>query len=37
MDLGASLAANLGFVLFTAISGALGLYLLYYMIRPQRF
>ena len=37
MDLGTAVTTNLGLILFTAISVGLGLYLLYYMIRPQRF
>lgn len=37
MDPVGMLTTNLGFIVFTALSVALAIYLVYYMIRPQRF
>ncbi len=37
MDFLGALAANVGFIAFSAIGAALAAYLAYYMVRPQRF
>ncbi|MCL4308469.1 MAG: K(+)-transporting ATPase subunit F [Candidatus Thermoplasmatota archaeon] len=37
MDLIGTIISNFGFIAFTALSIALAAYLVYYMIRPQRF
>ena len=37
MDLLSALSQNLGLATMTAISLGLAIYLVYYMIRPQRF
>ena len=37
MDLIGAIESNLGFIAFTVLSAAVAAYLVYYMIRPQRF